>query len=180
MINAALSRDGKFLGIVYDDSDNSISTVIWEINTELHFTERAKFDTWARRIITVKSKRKEVNVEIPYESKMIIVYGENGHFYSPCGQIDPLTGRVEPAASSQIMAEVPRTFGYSGNGQYLVIKVSERSLIKLVSTQSAVTLEYLPWPKDASPIYACIEYVSTSGRYVLVNPIAPFKITVLF
>ena len=168
IVDAALNRDGKFLGIFCCDYGDNLSTTIWEINAQLHFTQRKKFSTWARRVVT---QRVHMKKDLTYwwnhnKPNLLIAFGEKDCFYSPCGKIDPVTSTMEPVASSEIISGW-ENFCYIRNGRYLVVEMPGRSLIK-VSTQEAIASERLPWLNEIIPGKAGIECVSNSGRYVVI------------
>ena len=162
IVDAALSRDGKFLGIVYSDYDSTISTIIWEINAELHFMARARFGRWAKRVLTRTIRLDHSVYPGPGKFSRWIVFGEDERFHSPCRQIDLISGTVKPM---ETMSGLVRNCSFSENGHYVVVEKTENLLLKM-SIQHPSTPEHLPWPKEGA-LKASLDVVSNTGRYVI-------------
>ena len=178
IVDAVLSKDGKYLGLLYKECTRSIYILkytityatVWEINAELNFTEIARSGTWADKLITGKACLNPDSgfyfkyMPQPIQQGQYITFGEDGQFYYLFGRTDPVTCATESFALPEIVAEPVSDCRYSRDAQYFIMQVRDDEIIKL-STQFTASPEHLPWPKGLRKIVN----VSSNGRYAIVR-----------
>ena len=135
LINAALSRDRKYLAILYTDWDDVI-TSIWVIECNIDFADIRHRRPWARRLHCFRAWK-----SLFENSCLPLAAGQDGLFYCPNGQIHPERGIQkqvpDPTSIHTIPLDQHISLAFSGNGQ---------TLIKLDRIDGRV--EGVPWLGD--------------------------------
>ena len=181
LVSYAMSPDGKFIALVYDKrlirpknedfpDDKGQLTVIWQIEERLIFTRRMHSEPWARIVFNRYS-----NNDLFSSDGRYVVFSDDGHCFSPSGDIDLTSGSVRPLregldpSAEDPTCHVNGSF-FSSNGKDLFI--SEFGQADCQARRISL-FEYTPpikysWPETKQRVID----VSPNGRYLVLFEIA--------
>ena len=168
ILSYAMSEDGRYLGIVYEDFSGGVLLIeIWEIEVSLDFTRRMQALPWAR--IIHKSRIDESAIAKLW-SRPCIAFGSDSICVTPNGLVRTASeansfvpGTPLQRLSESIMhgnSDIRRAF-YSGNGKFLFV-FSETTITKY----NALDLE-VQFKLSLSDAVGYIPMASPSGRYLI-------------
>lgn len=121
LMSAVLSRDHKYLSILYGENVGFFITSVWLIDDSLDFHDIRYRRPWARRLHCFG-----IQSSLFVDSCLPSAVGQDGFFYCPSGQIHPERG-IQKRIPDYIVpsAELygPKTsaiLAFSGNGQAII------------------------------------------------------------
>ena len=139
LINAVLSRDCRYLALLYngyqyhDDSfHRNLITSIWVIEDSLDFHDLRSRRPWARQLHCFRTQGYSFE-----DSCLPLTAGRDGLFYCPSGQIHPVFGIQKQlllaTADDRHMADKQAVYAFAGDGQTLIRLDRIRGLAEKIS-----------------------------------------------
>lgn len=139
LINAVLSRDSRYLALLYNGSQRHDDqyhdyyiTSIWVIEDSLDFHDLRSRRPWARQLHCFRTQEAWFN-----DSCLALTAGRDGLFYCPSGQIHPEFGiqKQLPLATvdDRYTRKGPTVYAFAGDGQTLIKLDRDKGLVEKIS-----------------------------------------------
>lgn len=162
----AMSKDGRFLGIVYSDDLLCQSVLIWEIEVTLDFTRRMRASPWAR---LVHRSETEISPYPDFWSDPCIAFDHDGVCFTPSGLFRTASGanvfiqgnliQLLLTTDDRAYMDIQRVF-YSMDGNFLFV-TSTTTITKYTFPSLEVSFQ-LPLSNEKREVLMA----SPSGRYL--------------
>ena len=125
----AMSKDGKYIGVVYNDSSYRRSlTVIWEIHERLDFREMMQGEPWGRVVF-----QHTFDADYFTKGKESISFRDDHLCCTPSGLVHIPSARQTPIPKDLFVSQQADRVqaAFSGNGDYLFISNTNKCIRKI-------------------------------------------------
>lgn len=165
VLSAVLSRDGRYLGVVYSVWGRRTCTTIWEIEDQFDFHDIKQSQPWAGRIQLLVT-----NEPWSWQSCCPLTIGPDDLFCTPSGLVDPQRGirRPLPVMPDIDTSRASPARAFSGDGRILFILDSPARRVYKISWLDPIPTTEILDLSDVNDIYhlSCINH---DGNYIVIE-----------